>query len=214
VVLAAVSAATVGTVVASRRPRHSVGWLLLATGLTMVADIFLVWVSLAGFVLLLTPTGSLPSPRRRWWARVAAAGPVLEILSAAIDPQPLYPEHREVGNPLAVPALHPVGVAVGIAAGAIVLVSLVVAAVSLVLRYWRAHGTERLQLRWLALAAGMAAGLMVVAVVAGLPACQAWSWPPLGSWWRCCRWPRARRSCATGCMTWTGLSAARWPTGC
>ena len=32
VVLAAVSAATIGAVVASRRPRHSVGWLLLATG--------------------------------------------------------------------------------------------------------------------------------------------------------------------------------------
>jgi hypothetical protein len=196
VVLAAVSAATVGAVVASRRPAHSVGWLLLATGLTMVADlgvnayvryglvarpgslpgarylagvsfgIFLVWVSLAGFVLLLTPTGSLPSPRWRWWARVAAAGPVLEILSAAIDPQPLYPEHPEVGNPLAVPALHAVGVAVGIAAGFVVLVSLMVAAVSLVLRYRRAQGTERLQLRWLALAAGMAAGLMAVAVAA------------------------------------------------
>jgi hypothetical protein len=198
VVLAAVSAATVGAVVASRRHRHPVGWLLLATGLTMVADlgvnayvrygvvvrpgslpgarylagvsfgIFLVWVSLAGFVLLLTPTGSLPSPRWRWWARVAAAGPVLMLVNAAIDPQPLYPEYPEVGNPLAFSALRPLQVAVGIAGGAIILVSLVVAAVSLVLRYRRAHGTERLQLRWLAFAAGLAAGLLVVAVVAGL----------------------------------------------
>jgi hypothetical protein len=198
VVLAAVSAATVGAVVASRRHRHRVGWLLLATGLTMVADlgvnayvrygvvvrpgslpgaqylagvsfgIFLVWISLAGFVLLLTPTGSLPSPRWRWWARVAAAGPVLELLSAAIDPQPLYPEHPEVGNPLAVSILRPGQVAAGVAGGAIILVSLAVAAVSLVLRYRRAHGTERLQLRWLAFAAGLAAGLLVVAVVAGL----------------------------------------------
>jgi hypothetical protein len=198
VLVAAASAATVGAVVASRRHRHAVGWLLLATGLTMAADlgvngyvrygvvvrpgslpgarylagvsfgIFLVWVSLAGFVLLLTPTGSLPSPRWRWWARVAAAGPVLEMLSAAIDPQPLYPEHPEVGNPLAISTLRPVQVAVGIAAGAVILVSLVVAAVSLVLRYRRARGTERLQLRWLVLAASLAAGLLVVAVVAGL----------------------------------------------
>ena len=196
--VAAVSAATVGAVVASRRHRHPVGWLLLATGLTMVADlgvnayvryglvvrpgslpgarylagvsfgIFLVWISLAGFVLLLTPSGSLPSARWRWWARVAAAGPVLELLSAAIDPQPLYPEHPEVGNPLAVSTLRPLQVAVGVAGGAIILVSLVVAAVSLVLRYRRAQGTERLQLRWLALAAGLAAGLLVVAVIAGL----------------------------------------------
>jgi hypothetical protein len=197
VVLAAVSAATVGAVVASRRFRHPVGWLLLATGLTMVADlgvnayvrygvvvrpgslpgarylagvsfgIFLVWISLAGFVLLLTPTGSLPSPRWRWWARVAAGGPVLLMLNAAIDPQPLYPAYPEVGNPLAVSALRPLQVAVGIAGGVIILISLVVAAVSLVLRYRRARGTERLQLRWLAFAAGLAAGLLVVALVAG-----------------------------------------------
>ena len=197
VVLAAVSAATVGAVVASRRYRHPVGWLLLATGLTMVADlgvnayvrygvvvrpgslpgarylagvsfgIFLVWISLAGFVLLLTPTGSLPSPRWRWWARVAAGGPVLLMLNAAIDPQPLYPAYPEVGNPLAVSALRPLQVAVGIAGGVIILISLVVAAVSLVLRYRRARGTERLQLRWLAFAAGLAAGLLVVALVAG-----------------------------------------------
>ena len=131
--------------------------------------IFLVWVSLAGFVLLLTPTGSLPSPRWRWWAWVAAAGPVLELLSAAVDPQPLYPEHPEVGNPLAFSALRPVQIAVGIAGGAIILVSLLVAAVSLVLRYRRARGVERLQLRWLAFAGGLGAGLLlVVAVVAGL----------------------------------------------
>jgi hypothetical protein len=197
VVLASVSAATVGAVVASRRHRHPVGWLLVATGLTMMADltvngyvrygvvvrpgslpgarylagvsfgIFLVWVSLAGFVLLLTPTGSLPSPRWRWWARVAAAGLVLELLSATVDPQPLYPEHPEVGNPLAFSALRPVQVAFGIAGGAIILISLVAAAVSLVLRFRRARGTERLQLRWLAFAAGLAAGLLMAAVVAG-----------------------------------------------
>jgi hypothetical protein len=125
VLLAAVSAATVGAVVASRRHRHPVGWLLLATGLTMVVDL-----GVNGYVRygVVVRPGSLPSPRWRWWARVAAAGLVLELLSAAIDPQPLYPEHPEVGNPLAVSALRPVQIAVGFGGGAVILASLVLAA--------------------------------------------------------------------------------------
>ena len=100
---AAVSAATVGAVLASRRPGHPVGWLLLGLGLSLTlwgqsfgytryglvarpgalpaavylagfhTGVTLIWLSCTGFVLLLTPTGSLPSRRWRWWARVAAA---------------------------------------------------------------------------------------------------------------------------------------------
>jgi hypothetical protein len=76
-----VRVATVGAGMASRRHRHSVGWLL-ATGLTMVVDL-----GVNGYVrygVVVVRPGSLPSPRWRWWARVAAAGPVLELLSAAI----------------------------------------------------------------------------------------------------------------------------------
>jgi hypothetical protein len=95
VVLATVSAATVGALVASRRPRHPVGWLLLGVGLALQGSLLvqsyvdygllarpgslpgarylagfaystvLIWVSCAGFVLLLTPTGRLPPPRWR-----------------------------------------------------------------------------------------------------------------------------------------------------
>jgi hypothetical protein len=131
--VAAVSAATVGALLGSRRPAHPVGWLLLGLGLLVVANgvasgyvnygllaqpgalpgagylagiangIQVLWLSCVSFVLLLTPTGSLPSPRWRWWARVAAAAPVLLVLLSAVDPQPLLPEHSEVENPLAVP---------------------------------------------------------------------------------------------------------------
>jgi hypothetical protein len=125
------------------------------------------WLACVGFVLLLTPTGSLPSPRWRWWARVAAAAPVLLVLLSAVDPQPLLPEHPTVGNPLAVPI--PAGLLLAVAAvdAVIVLATLVAAAGSLVVRFRRARGVERQQLRWLAFAAALAAVALLVAVAGG-----------------------------------------------
>jgi hypothetical protein len=194
---AAVSAATVGAVLASRRPRHPVGWLLLGLGLSLtmwglafgytryglvvrpgalpaasylaglVNGVVMLWLSCAGFVLLLTPTGSLPSPRWRWWARVAAAAAGVWLLGSVVHPAPLYPEYPSIGNPLAIPGLPrpllDVAIPIG---GAVVLVALVVAAGSLVGRFRRARGVERQQLRWLALAAGLAAVALLVAIAA------------------------------------------------
>jgi MFS family permease len=193
VILVTVSAAAVGALVASRRPRHPVGWLLLGVGLALVVTLLvqayvdygllarpgslpgarylagfaystvLIWVSCAGFVLLLTPTGSLPSPRWRWWARLAAAAPVVMVLGSVLQPDPLAPDYH--GNPLAVPALARVLVVPAVAGVVVVLVSLLVGAGSLVVRFRRARGVERLQLRWLAYAAVLAAGLLLVALV-------------------------------------------------
>jgi hypothetical protein len=196
VVLALVSSAIVGAVLASRRPRHPVGWLLLGVGLSIALSVLVesytkygllvpagslpgarylvgfavvtftvIWLSCAGFVLLLTPTGSLPSPRWRWWARVAGAAPALVALASAIQPDPLAPDWY--GNPLAVPALYRLLAVPGVVAAVVVLASVLVGAVSLLLRYRRARGVERLQLRWLALAAALAGGLLLVALVAG-----------------------------------------------
>jgi hypothetical protein len=195
--VAAVSVATVGALVGSRRPAHPVGWLLLGLGLLVVVNVVVfgyvtyglvvrpgalpaasylagiangievLWLACVGFILLLTPTGSLPSPRWRWWARVAAAAPVLLVLLAAVDPQPLAPEHPEVDNPLAVPVPTGLLLAVAAVAALIVLATLVGAAGSLVVRFRRARGTERQQLRWLAVGAALAAMALLVAVAAG-----------------------------------------------
>jgi hypothetical protein len=79
----------------------------------------------------------------------------------------LLPEHPEVENPLAVPVPTGLLLAVAAIAALIVLASLVAAAWSLVVRFRRARGTERQQLRWLALGAALAAVALLVAVAGG-----------------------------------------------
>jgi hypothetical protein len=98
---------------------------------------------------------------------VAAAAPVLLVVLAAVDPQPLLPEHPEVGNPLAVAVPTGLLLAVAAVAAVLVLATLVAAAGSLVVRFRRARGTERQQLRWLAVGAALAAMALLVAVTAG-----------------------------------------------
>jgi hypothetical protein len=72
-----------------------------------------------------------------------------------------------VRNPLAIPALaDPLQVVYGVAAPATAL-TMVVAAASLVLRFRRARGVERQQLRWLTVAAALAP-LAVLVTAAGL----------------------------------------------
>jgi hypothetical protein len=195
--VAGVSAATVGALVASRRPRHRVGWLLVALGLSLAASGFtfsytryglvarpgvlpaagylagfangavFLSLSLTGFVLLLTPTGKLPSPRWRWWARIQVAALVVAFLTSALAPMPLYPEYPEIGNPLGVAALADGPLTAAFPVGALlILVGLMAGAGSLLSRFRRAHGLERLQLRWLAWGAALAAVALLVALTA------------------------------------------------
>jgi hypothetical protein len=204
-VLAMVSAGTVGAVVASRRPRHPVGWLLLGLELSVIglgiADAYAAygllarpgslpgarwaaiyvdesWVLLTtvlGFVLLLTPTGSLPSPRWRWWARLVVAAAVVGVLTST---QPLDPPYAAVPRPLVVQD-GPLATAAWLAS-VISLLGLLVAAGSLVVRFRRARGIERLQLRWVALAAA-GAGLAIAVILVtwamiGSAAQPLWEW--------------------------------------
>jgi len=189
-VLGMLSAATVGALLASRRPAHPVGWLLLAMGLSLAAAgaatgyanygalarpgalpaagyaalyhgvSILLLAACLGFVLLLTPTGSLPSPRWNWWARVAAAAPVLAAVSTAM--LPFDPPYQRVANPLAVPALAGPLRVVNAVTWLVTGLAILVAAGSLVVRFRRARGVERQQLRWLALAAALAAGTVLI----------------------------------------------------
>jgi hypothetical protein len=204
-VLATVSAVTVGAVLAGRRPRHPVGWLLLGFALSVVAagvargyagygllarpgslpaaD----WVAVydqhggfptaacLGFILLLTPTGSPPGPRWRWWAWATAAAALVAMVAWA--PQPFTKPYPSVANPLAVPGLAEALLGPAWVALAVTVLAVPVGAGSLVVRFRRARGVERQQLRWLALAAALvAAGALAIAVllVAGVEAPLGW----------------------------------------
>src|SRR5919198_281512 len=129
VLVAAVSAATVGALVASRRPEHPVGWLLLGLGLLVS-----LWGVVGEYVLygVVARPGSLPGARY-------LAG----ISSGAFDGLLLV-------------------------CTVIAVVALVAAAWSLVLRFRRARGVERQQLRWLAVGAAVAALALLVVVVAAV----------------------------------------------
>ena len=194
--------AAVGAVLASRRPRHPVGWLLLALALslttTAVAAQYLTWgllvrpgplpaardvalyypatgfaaLAVIGFILLLTPTGSLPSPRWRWWARGMVAAPVVLLLVVTLADGPLDPRYAAVGGPFDLRGLGGVLLVAYQVALAVTVLAVVVAAGSLVGRFRRARGVERLQLRWVALAAALVAlaGVVVLAALAvGIP---------------------------------------------
>ncbi|HEV3463831.1 MAG TPA: hypothetical protein VG846_07600, partial [Actinomycetota bacterium] len=197
--LASISAVTVGAVLVSRRPRHPVGWLLLGLGVSLItlgaasdyatyvllagggplpgarwaallSDTgWVLWPAAIGFILLLTPTGSPPSPRWRWWVWLTAAAPLVYMLAEALQRAPMDPPFQTVVSPLALPATVPLeGVLANVdwIAALVIQVAILVAAGSLVLRFRRARGVERLQLRWVALAAALA-GVAAVGVAVG-----------------------------------------------
>jgi hypothetical protein len=193
--VATVSAATVGAVLAGRRPRHPVGWLLLALGLSLsaagVAGGYApyglqarpgalpaaAWVAMyypatvmAGFaclglVLLLVPTGSPPSPRWRWWAWLMAGALAVLLLAMPLAPRPPDSRYHAVDNPLDLRPFDGALLLINRAALAVTVVGVLVGAGSLVVRFRRARGTERQQLRWVVLAAALTGVGMLASVV-------------------------------------------------
>ena len=210
--VALVSAATVGAVLASRRPAHPVGWLLLAqvaSNLTTgAAAQYLAWGLLApggtlpatryvalyfpasagggllllGFVLLLTPTGKLPSPGWRWWASAMVAVPLLLVVGVTLAPGPVDPSVQVVGGPFEFHGLGGGLLVVNQLALAFTTLAVAVCAGSLVVRFRRARGVERQQLRWVAVAAALlvvAAGVALVGLALGATEVVTWA---LSAW--------------------------------
>jgi len=133
----------------------------------------------ATFLILLFPSGHLPSPRWGRFARVLGIGLVLLFLAILFGPGKL--ENSAVPglqNPLGLELLRPVLPFV-LALVALLPIGIVASLVSLVQRFRRSAGVERLQLRWLVTAAAIVAVLYGIAIPIGLATGWSGSTTPL-----------------------------------
>ena len=128
-----------------------------------------------GFMLLLFPSGSLPSPRWRPFAGLGVLATALTMIGFVVRPRLVaLPSPGDTSlmfeNPLGIRSLGPVlsTVLIGTINGLAVLGTVIVAAafVSLAVRY-RSGGREvRQQIKWIALAAAVVAASQLVALLA------------------------------------------------
>jgi hypothetical protein len=105
-----------------------------------------VWVPACGlivFLLLLFPDGRLPNRRWRWFAWFSLLLTVVGVISQALAPGSVY-YLRGIHNPLGVEGLPNVGEQVQTVMFTLIFVS----AGSLFVRWLRASGVERQQLKW------------------------------------------------------------------
>jgi hypothetical protein len=192
--VAALSLATSGAILVTRLPGNRVGLLLWVAGvllglawgasspavatlpgngwLVSLADAFgLAPIVLMGVALpLLFPTGHLPSPRWRAVMVVATVAAAIAIVQTVFSPFSPGSAPPGVSNPLAVGgAMASVLSLMASLAAFAAFVCFPLAAVSLAVRYRRASGAERAQLRWFAAVASLIGISFVVAIATGNP---------------------------------------------
>jgi signal transduction histidine kinase len=195
--------APVGALIASRRPRHPIGWIMLAIGLVSAiqgllgesarqlyapkpelgAALFFISNALSrlvlllyGILLLLFPDGRLPSRR---WRPVVVVGVVALTASCALDvitrgPLADYAMVTPPQNPFGIPLPDVAGNVLGLSFFIGLFGFLLLSVVSVVLRFRRAGPELRLQLKWFALAGG----LLVATEVGANVITPVGSWPP------------------------------------
>jgi hypothetical protein len=183
----ALTCATVGAVILAHRPDNVICRLFIAIGvlatIQLLAEEYLAvgviaapgslpavdwvawlmnWLWIPQFVILIVfflvfPDGRLVSPRWGTVVSLAIIAGVFGIVLMAFMPGPLT-DFRQVGNPIGFGEIS--GYAPPTAAFRVgIIVAFALAASSLVVRYRHAGSVERLQLRWVAFAATIAAVL-------------------------------------------------------
>jgi hypothetical protein len=188
-VLFVLATSAVGTLIGLRRPGNTIGWLLrvaafgFATGSFLVIYVevavaqagslpvgpIAVWLGdlmfqlafgvSATFLLLLFPTGRLPSPRWKLVGWMAGLGMALMFAAVLLGPGAF--EDLPIENPLALEETSPI-LRVFESVFYLMLVPILASVASLIVRYRQSAGEERQQLKWVAV------GVVVLAIgVAG-----------------------------------------------
>jgi hypothetical protein len=181
-VLLACSFPLVGSLITIRQPGNLIGWVLLLAGIALIAEGFLrgygelallakpeeaslpvgmaaaaigmgAWTLLMASVfllLLLFPSGKAPSRRWGMVARLVLLAFALVWVGIATSPT-VDPPFENLENPLAFSSddsyLGETWALIGLC-----LIAVAVAAINLLVRFWRSTGDEREQYKWLAFA--------------------------------------------------------------
>lgn len=134
--------------------------------IALVSWLWVPGIGLVGtFLVLLFPDGHLPSPRWRRFAWFSAAVLVVSSIALMLAPGPLTESgFPDVQNPLGMEGLRPF-LEIASAAVALIPLCIVGCAVALIRRFRRSRGQERLQLKWLATAAGVTAAAYLAAII-------------------------------------------------
>jgi hypothetical protein len=168
--------ATVGAVILARRPGNRIGWLCWAIGFAITVSIWgskQVWAVLADqgrsyawavlpqlgtiawlgtllgllpFLVLLFPTGRLLSPRWRPVAWTLGLVLGLYLIARLFAPGPVDPAFPD--NPLGIESAEGLLQRIQTMAGVVVPVLILAVLASVVVRFRRARGEERQQLKW------------------------------------------------------------------
>jgi len=186
----------VGAMIASRRPKNPIGWILLANGLLwMLSDVMdyyavygvaspgsvpfpvgiaginnVLWVPAVGllgtYVFLLFPDGRLPS--RRWRPLSWLCGVVIVLVSVGVGFGPGNLENLGgVRNPFGLET-HPWVTDAAYVVLPLFLLCMLGSVLSLVMRYRHSRGEERQQIKWIAFSASFVSMVYLIAMVGSL----------------------------------------------
>src|SRR5918993_1004364 len=183
----------VGALIASRRPRNAIGWILLAEGLLWmflrVTDYYglygvarpgsvpfpvgvaavnnFMWVPAVGllgtYVFLLFPDGRVPSTRWRPLAWLSGTVIVLVSILVGLTPGGLQ-NLGGIRNPYALDG-YPWLETVAYIVLPLLPLCMLASVLSLVMRYRHSRGEERQQIKWIAFAASFVGLLYLIAMV-------------------------------------------------